>query len=158
MNKAITFEDQIENIGAKLVKEVSIKTNEIAGDGTTTACVLAQGILQIGNKYIDAGANPLLIRKGLYLALDNICENLEKNSQPISSNQDIQKIATISCKDNEIGSLIADAFKLVGNDGVITIEENKRLTTQLEMVCGMKIDRGYYSPYFINNNIKQIRR
>lgn len=154
--KAINLEDQIENIGAKLVKEVSIKTNEIAGDGTTTACVLAQAILQIGNKYIDAGANPLLIKKGLYLALENICKNLEKNSLPINNNQDLQKIATISCQDAEIGELIAKAFNLVGNDGVITIEENKCLNTELETVYGMKIDKGYYSPYFINNTSKQI--
>lgn len=153
--KAINFEDQIENIGAKLVKEVSIKTNEIAGDGTTTACVLAQGILQIGNKYIDAGANPLLLKKGLYLALENICSNLEKNSLPINNNSDIEKIATISCQDQEVGSLIANAFNIVGNDGVITIEENKKLNTELEIVNGMKIDKGYYSPYFINNTLKQ---
>jgi len=154
--KAINFEDQIENIGAKLVKEVSIKTNEIAGDGTTTACVLAQAILQIGNKYIDAGANPLLIKKGLYSALENICNNLEKNSLPINNNSDIENIATISCQDQEVGSLIANAFNLVGNDGVITIEENKKLTTELEITSGMKINKGYYSPYFINNTSKQI--
>lgn len=156
--KAITLEDQIENIGAKLVKEVSIKTNEIAGDGTTTACCLAQAIVQIGNKYIDAGANPLLIKRGIYLALKLICETLEKNSEPITSSDDIKKIATISCQDEEIGSLIANAFDIVGNNGVITIEENKKLNTELEITYGMRINSGYYSPYFISDTAKAVNQ
>ncbi len=145
--KEIELEDPFENMGAQLVKEVSVKTNDVAGDGTTTAAVLAQAIFREGAKNVAAGANPMVLRKGILSAVAVAVEELKKISKPIESKTSIAQVASISAGDKEIGGLIADAMEKVGTDGVITVEESKTMKTELGLVEGMQFDRGYASPY-----------
>ena len=145
--KEIELEDPFENVGANLIKEVSIKTNDLAGDGTTTACVLANAIIQEGFKNIASGANPIILRKGIDKAIKLVSQKLTKISKPISSNNEIEQIASISAGDNEIGKLIAQAFEKVGKDGVITIEESKTAQTNLKITQGIEFEKGFISPY-----------
>tara|TARA_B110000305_G_scaffold242_1_gene245 strand:- start:299 stop:1936 length:1638 start_codon:yes stop_codon:yes gene_type:complete len=156
--KEIELKDPIENIGAQMVKEVASKTADIAGDGTTTATVLAQAIISTGLKNVAAGANPMDLKRGIDKAVRDIVKNLKKNSQEVGSNNDkIKQIASISANNDEmIGSLIAKAMKAVGNDGVITVEEAKGTETEVKIVEGMQFDRGYLSPYFVTNTEKMI--
>ncbi len=150
--KEIELKDKFENMGAQLVREVAAKTSYIAGDGTTTATVLAAAIVREGTKAVAAGMNPMDLRRGVELAVTAIVDDLKKNAREVTSNEEIAQVATISANgDAEIGRFIADAMKKVGNDGVITIEEAKSLATELEVVEGMQFDRGYISPYFITN-------
>ena len=150
--KEIELEDPFENIGANLIKEVSIKTNDLAGDGTTTACVLANAIVQEGFKNIASGANPIILRKGIEKAIKLVTQRLKEISKPISSNTEIAQIASISAGDEEIGALIAKAFEKVGKDGVITIEESKTAQTNLKVSQGIEFDKGFISPYMANPN------
>ncbi len=152
--KAIELEDHFENMGAKLVAEVASKTNDIAGDGTTTATVLTQAIVNEGMKNVTAGANPVGIRRGIELATKTAVEALKKMSHKVESKSDIAQIASISSANEETGSLIADAMEKVGNDGVITIEESKGIDTSLDVVEGMQFDRGYLSQYMVTDNDK----
>ncbi len=145
--KEIELEDPFENMGAQLVKEVSVKTNDVAGDGTTTAAVLAQAIFREGAKNVAAGANPMVLRKGILSAVDVAVEELKNISKPIENKTSIAQVASISAGDQEIGGLIADAMEKVGTDGVITVEESKTMKTELGLVEGMQFDRGYASPY-----------
>ncbi len=145
--KEIELPDPFENMGAQLIKEASIKTNDVAGDGTTTAVVLAQAIVKEGIKNFAAGANPVILRKGINKAVDIVIEELKKNSIPITSSSAISQVASISAGDNEIGELIALAIDKVGKDGVITIQESKSMKTTLTIVEGMQFDRGYLSTY-----------
>lgn len=145
--KEIELEDAYENMGAQLVKEVATKTNDVAGDGTTTATLLTQAIVREGLKNVAAGANPIFIRKGIQLAVDKAVETLQANSRPIESKESIAQVAAISAGDEEVGKMIADAMEKVGKDGVITVEESKTMGTTLEVVEGMQFDRGYVSPY-----------
>ena len=145
--KEIELEDPFENMGAQLVKEVSVKTNDVAGDGTTTAAVLAQAIFREGAKNVAAGANPMVLRKGILSAVEVAVDELKNISKPIESKNSIAQVASISAGDQEIGGLIADAMEKVGNDGVITVEESKTMKTELGLVEGMQFDRGYASPY-----------
>ena len=145
--KEIELKDPFENMGASLVKEVSIKTNDIAGDGTTTSAVLAQCMINEGLKNATAGANPIILKKGMNKAVQVAIKNLKEISIPVSSNKEIKQVASISCGDEEVGSLIAKAIEKVGKDGVITIEESKTMETNLKTVEGMQLDRGYASPY-----------
>lgn len=145
--KDIVLDNPIENMGASLIKEVSIRTNDIAGDGTTTACVLAQSMINNGIKNYTAGANPVILKKGIKAGIENAISTLKDISTPIKDNREIYQIATISCGDEEIGEIIASAFEKVGNTGVISIEEGKTLKTELSIVEGMQFDRGYLSPY-----------
>ncbi len=149
--KEITLPDPFENIGANLIKEVSIKTNEVAGDGTTTACVLAESIVTEGVKNYTAGANPIILKKGIQKAIKVATDKLKNISTPVSSNKEIFQIACVSAGDEDIGRLIAEGFEKVGKDGVITVEESKTLKTELKIVEGMQFDRGYLSPYMITN-------
>jgi len=150
--KEIELEDKFENMGAQMVREVASKTSDQAGDGTTTATVLAHAIVKEGTKGVAAGMNPMDLRRGVDLAVSAIVEDLKKHSKAISSNEEIAQVGTISANgDSEIGRFIADAMKKVGNEGVITVEEAKSLETELEVVEGMQFDRGYISPYFITN-------
>ena len=151
--KEIDLEDQLENVGAQMLREVASKTSDIAGDGTTTATVLAQSIIAEGLKNVTAGANPMEIKKGIDLAKDNVIEFLSKISKDIPDSNQIAQVATISANDDqEIGSKIAEAMDKVGKDGVITVEESKTAETYLEFVEGMQFDRGYLSPYFVTNS------
>ena len=152
--REIDLEDPFENMGAQLLKEVSIKTNDVAGDGTTTATVLAQAMVREGLKNIAAGANPMILRKGMQLACDRAAAEIGKISQPIQSKEAIAQVAAISSADEEIGKLIADAMEKVGNDGVITVEDSKTFGTTMEVVEGMQFDRGYISPYMVTNTEK----
>lgn len=152
--KEITLSDPFENMGANLIKEVSIKTNEVAGDGTTTACILAESIVSEGVKNYTAGANPVILKKGIQKAINCAVEHLKEISTPVSSTKEIFQIASISAGDEEIGKLIAEGFEKVGKDGVITVEESKTLKTELKIVEGMQFDRGYLSPYMITNTEK----
>jgi len=152
--KEITLPDPFENMGANLIKEVSIKTNEVAGDGTTTACILAEAIVSEGVKNYTAGANPVILKKGIQKAIDVAVNHLKKISTPVSSSKEIFQIASISAGDEEIGRLISDGFDKVGKDVVITVEESKTLKTELKIVEGMQFDKGYLSPYMINNTEK----
>ena len=152
--KEITLPDPFENMGANLIKEVSIRTNEVAGDGTTTACILAESIVSEGVKNYTAGANPIILKKGIQKATSVAVEKLKKISTPISSNKEIFQIASISAGDEEIGRLIAEGFEKVGKDGVITVEESKTTKTELKIVEGLQFDRGYLSPYMVNNTDK----
>ena len=154
--KSISIDDPIVNIGAELIKQASIHTNQQAGDGTTTACVLAQSLLKEGVKNITAGANPLSMNKGMQYALKLAVKELEKIAEPIETYTDINKIATISCQDSEIGSLISEAYKIVGYNGVITISDGHKSETELEVVNGIKLDRGYVSTYFSTDTTKEI--
>lgn len=149
--KEIEFEDQVENMGAQLVKEVAIKTNDVAGDGTTTATVLAQAIIRNGFKNIAAGANPIILKKGISGAVDAAVEYLKSAAKQVNDRDSIAQVAAVSANDPEVGDLIAEAMDKVGKDGVITVEESKTLGTTLEIVEGMQFDRGYLSPYMANN-------
>ncbi len=152
--KEIELEDAFENMGAQLVKEVATKTNDVAGDGTTTATVLAQAMIREGLKNVTAGANPMVIRKGIEKAVKAAVEELKAISKPIEGKQSIAQVASISSADDEVGQLIAEAMEKVGNDGVITVEESKGFVTELEVVEGMQFDRGYISPYMITDTDK----
>ena len=152
--REIELEDHYENMGAQLVKEVATKTNDVAGDGTTTATLLAQAIIQEGLKNVTAGANPMLIRQGIRTAVNKAVEEIKKISKPVNGKEDIARVASISAADEEIGKLIADAMEKVGNEGVITIEESKSMGTELDVVEGMQFDRGYVSPYMVTDNEK----
>ncbi|RBP87356.1 chaperonin GroEL [Cytobacillus firmus] len=152
--KEIELEDAFENMGAKLVAEVASKTNDVAGDGTTTATVLAQAMIREGLKNVTAGANPMGIRKGIEKAVVTAVEELKTISKPIENKESIAQVAAISAADNEVGQLIAEAMERVGNDGVITIEESKGFTTELDVVEGMQFDRGYASPYMVTDSDK----
>ncbi|KON83363.1 molecular chaperone GroEL [Rossellomorea marisflavi] len=152
--KEIELEDAFENMGAKLVAEVASKTNEIAGDGTTTATVLAQAMIREGLKNVTAGANPVGVRKGIEKAVQGAVEELKAISKPIEGKESIAQVAAISAADEEVGQLIAEAMERVGNDGVITIEESKGFTTELDVVEGMQFDRGYASPYMVTDSDK----
>jgi chaperonin GroEL len=150
--KELEFKDKFENLGAVLVKEVASKTSDLAGDGTTTATVLAQAIVREGSKNIAAGSNPMDVKKGIERAVEAVVEELKKLSIPVSGTKDIEDVGTISANnDREIGKLIAQAMEKVGKDGVITIEEGRTLETRLELVEGMRFDRGYVSPYFVTD-------
>ncbi|RFU63126.1 chaperonin GroEL [Peribacillus glennii] len=152
--KEIELEDAFENMGAKLVAEVASKTNDVAGDGTTTATVLAQAMIREGLKNVTAGANPMGIRKGIEKAVNAAIEELKAISKPIEGKASIAQVAAISSADEEVGQLIAEAMERVGNDGVITIEESKGFTTELDVVEGMQFDRGYASPYMVTDSDK----
>src|SRR5213595_1382698 len=150
--KEIELEDKFENMGAQMVREVASKTSDIAGDGTTTATVLAASIVKEGAKSVAAGMNPMDLKRGIDLAVDAVIEDLKKNSKKVTSNEEIAQVGTISANgDAEIGRFLAEAMKKVGNEGVITVEEAKSLETELDVVEGMQFDRGYLSPYFITN-------
>ncbi len=150
--KEIELEDKFENMGAQMVREVASKTSDQAGDGTTTATVLAQAIVREGAKAVAAGMNPMDLKRGIDLAVETVVFDLQKNSKNVTSNEEIAQVGTISANgDAEIGRFIADAMKKVGNEGVITVEEAKSLETELEVVEGMQFDRGYISPYFVTN-------
>src|SRR6266705_954845 len=150
--KEIELEDKFENMGAQMVREVASKTSDLAGDGTTTATVLAHAIVREGAKAVAAGMNPMDLKRGVDLAVTAIVVDLQKNSKKVTSNEEIAQVGTISANgDAEIGRFIADAMKKVGNEGVITVEEAKSLETELEVVEGMQFDRGYISPYFVTN-------
>jgi chaperonin GroEL len=150
--KEIELEDKFENMGAQMVREVASKTSDQAGDGTTTATVLAHAIVREGAKAVAAGMNPMDLKRGVDLAVETIVADLQKNSKNVTSNEEIAQVGTISANgDAEIGRFIADAMKRVGNEGVITVEEAKSLETELEVVEGMQFDRGYISPYFVTN-------
>ncbi|MCD2434896.1 chaperonin GroEL [Acidaminococcus sp. NSJ-142] len=149
--KDIELEDPFENMGAALVREVATKTNDIAGDGTTTATVLAQSIVHEGMKNVVAGANPMVLKKGIKKATDVLVEELKKSAQDVKTKEEKAQVASISAGDEEIGGLIADAMEKVGNDGVITVEESKTMDTSLETVEGMQFDRGYISPYMVTD-------
>ena len=151
--KEIELEDRLENVGAQMVKEVASKTSDIAGDGTTTATVLAQSIISEGLKNVTAGANPMEIKKGIDLAKDRVVKFISENSKDIPDSNQIAQVATISANDDEeIGTKIAEAMNKVGKDGVITVEESKTAETYLEFVEGLQFDRGYLSPYFVSNS------
>ena len=145
--KEIELEDPFENMGASLIKEVSIKTNDLAGDGTTTACILASHMVTEGLKNISSGANPIILRRGIEKAIKATVSQLKELSKPVSSDLEIAQVASISAGDNQIGELISEAFKKVGKDGVITIEESKTSQTNLKVTQGLEFDRGYISPY-----------
>ncbi len=149
--KEIELEDPNENIGAQLVREVSSKTNDVAGDGTTTACVLAQSIINEGLRNIAAGANPMHIKRGIDKSVSAIVNEIKAMAKQVKTKEEIEQIATISANDKEIGKLIAEAMDKVGKDGVITVEEGKSAETTLEVVEGMQFDRGYISPYFVTD-------
>jgi chaperonin GroEL len=150
--KEIELEDKFENMGAQMVREVASRTSDVAGDGTTTATVLAQAIVREGAKSVAAGMNPMDLKRGVDLAVEAVVTNLKSHAQKITSNDEIAQVATISANgDSEIGRFLAEAMRKVGNEGVITVEEAKSLTTELEVVEGMQFDRGYVSPYFVTN-------
>ena len=152
--KEIEFEDRFANMGAQLVKEVATKTNDVAGDGTTTATVLAQAIIREGLKNIAAGANPMILKKGIQKAVDATVESIRANSQNVRGKEDIARVASVSANDDGVGALIADAMEKVTNDGVITVEESKTMGTNLEVVEGMQFDRGYVSAYMATDTDK----
>mgnify|MGYP002712002714 CR=1 FL=1 len=152
--REIELEDPYENMGAQLVKEVATKTNDVAGDGTTTATLLAQAIIREGLKNVTAGANPILVRQGIRKAVEVAVEEIKKISKPVNGKEDIARVAAISAADEEIGKLIADAMEKVGNEGVITVEESKSMATELDVVEGMQFDRGYLSPYMATDTEK----
>jgi len=152
--REIELEDPYENMGAQLVKEVATKTNDVAGDGTTTATLLAQAIIREGLKNVTAGSNPILIRQGIKMAVEKAVEEIKKISRPVEGKEDIARVAAISAADPEIGKLIADAMEKVGNEGVITVEESKSMGTELDVVEGMQFDRGYLSPYMVTDTEK----
>ncbi|HEY5625954.1 MAG TPA: chaperonin GroEL, partial [Dehalococcoidia bacterium] len=149
--KEIELEDPVENMGAQMVKEVATKTSDIAGDGTTTATVLAQAIVREGMRMVAAGANPMGLKRGLELAVDEVKGHVRKIASPVAGKEQIAQVATISGHDEEIGEIIADVMEKVGKDGVITVEEGRGLRMETEFVEGMQLDRGYVSPYFVSN-------
>ncbi len=152
--KDIELEDPFENMGAQLVKEVSTKTNDAAGDGTTTATLLAQIIVKEGLRNVAAGANPMVLRRGMQGAVDTAVEELKKISKNIDSKEEIAQVASVSAGDEETGKMIAEAMETVGKEGVITIEESKSMETSLEIVEGMQFDRGYLSAYMVTDTEK----
>jgi chaperonin GroEL len=155
--KEIELEDKFENMGAQMLREVASKTSDVAGDGTTTATVLAQAIVKEGAKAVAAGANPMDVKRGIDLAVNAVVAELKVKSKKLSSNDEVAQIGTVSANgDREIGKMIAEAMKKVGNEGVITVEEAKSLETELEVVEGMQFDRGYVSPYFVTNAEKML--
>jgi len=149
--KEIELEDPYENMGAQLCKEVASKTNDVAGDGTTTATVLAQSIVNEGLRYVAAGGNPIAVKRGIDTAVASVIEEIKKHAQPIKDKEQVEFVATIAGNDTEIGKQVAEAMDKVGKDGVITVEESKGRETSLEIVEGMQFDRGYISPYFITD-------
>ena len=153
--KDIELEDKFENMGAQMVREVASKTNDIAGDGTTTATVLSQAIVREGSKAVAAGMNPMDLKRGIDIAVGSVVEDLKKKAKKLSSNEEIAQVGTISANgDAEVGRMLAEAMEKVGNEGVITVEEAKSLATELEVVEGMQFDRGYISPYFVTDTEK----
>jgi len=146
----IELEDPFENMGAQLVKEVATKTNDVAGDGTTTATLLAQAMVREGMRNVAAGANPMVLKKGIEMAVDTLVEEIKKKAKTVKGD-DVAQVATISSSDETIGKLIADAMNKVGKDGVITSEESKTMKTELKVVEGMQFDRGYISPYMVTD-------
>ena len=154
--KEVELEDAFENMGAQLVKEVATKTNDIAGDGTTTATLLAQALVREGMKNVAAGANPMVVKKGIQAAVDAAIEAVKANAKPVSSSDDIARVATVSSADEYVGQLIADAMDKVSADGVITVEESKTAETTCDVVEGMQFDRGYLSPYMATDTEKMI--
>src|SRR5512145_1924457 len=150
--KEIELDDPYENMGAQLLKEAATKTNDIAGDGTTTATVLAQAIVNEGLKNVAAGANPMLLKRGIMAAAEAISKNILSQATPIETKEEIANVASTSAQDTEIGNLIAEVMDKVGRDGVVTVEESKGLEFETEYVEGMQFDRGYISPYFINSS------
>ena len=149
--KEIELEEPFQNMGAQLVKEVASKTNDIAGDGTTTATVLAQALINAGLQNVAAGANPIQLKKGIELAVEAVVAAIKEQSVPISEREKIAQVAAISAADPAIGEIVADAMEKVGKDGVITVEESKGLETELELVEGMQFDKGYICPYMVTN-------
>ena len=155
--KEIELKDRFENMGAQMVKEVASKTSDIAGDGTTTATVLAQSIVQEGMKFVAAGMNPMDLKRGIDKAVEAVIAELKKLSKPCTTNKEIAQVGSISANsDADIGDIIAKAMEKVGKEGVITVEDGKSLNNELDVVEGMQFDRGYLSPYFINNAEKQM--
>ena len=155
--KEIELEDKFENMGAQMLREVASKTNDIAGDGTTTATVLGQAIVQEGAKAVAAGMNPMDLKRGIDLAVAEVVAELKKKATKIKSNDEVAQVGTISANgEAEIGRMIAEAMQKVGNEGVITVEEAKTAETELEVVEGMQFDRGYLSPYFVTNPEKMV--
>ena len=150
--KEIELGDPFENMGAQLAKEVATKTNDIAGDGTTTATLLAQAMVHEGLKNVAAGANPMILKRGIEKAVSVVVEELKKVSKPVDNKEDITHVAAISAADDEIGKLIAEAMEKVGKDGVITVEESQTMGTNLEVVEGMQFDRGYISAYMVTDS------
>src|ERR671927_1471032 len=155
--KEIELQDKFENMGAQMVREVATKTSTVAGDGTTTATVLAQAIVREGAKAVAAGMNPMDLKRGIDLAVDAVVEDIKTRSKKVSTNDEIAQVGTISANgDREIGKMLAEAMQKVGNEGVITVEEAKSLATELDIVEGMQFDRGYISPYFVTNAEKMV--
>ena len=152
--KEIELEDAFENMGAQLIREVASKTNDVAGDGTTTATVLAQAMVHEGMKNLAAGANPIVLRKGMQKATDAVVEEIRKMSQKVKGKEQIAKVAAVSSGDDEVGTMVADAMEKVSKDGVITVEESKTMKTELDLVEGMQFDRGYISAYFATDTEK----
>ncbi len=150
--KEVELEDKFENLGSELIKEVASKTNDVAGDGTTTATLLAQAIVTEGLKNVAAGANPIILKNGILKGVNTLVEELKNNSQPISTQEEKQQVASISANDPEIGKIIAEALEEVGNQGVITVEEGQSFGTEKEIVKGMQFDKGYISPYMVTNS------
>ncbi|MDD4725799.1 MAG: chaperonin GroEL [Tissierellia bacterium] len=154
--REIELEDRYENMGAQLVKEVATKTNDVAGDGTTTATLLAQAIIREGLKNVAAGANPMILQKGIRKAVEIAVNEIQKSSVKVETKESIAQVAAISASDEEVGKLISDAMGKVGNDGVITVEESKTMGTTLDIVEGMQFDRGYVSPYMVTDSEKMV--
>src|SRR3954452_22848009 len=155
--KEIELEDKFENMGAQMVREVASKTNDTAGDGTTTATVLAQAIVKEGVKYVTSGMNPMDLKRGIDMAVSEAVSDIQKRAKKIKSSEEVAQVGTISANgDKSIGEMIAKAMQKVGNEGVITVEEAKSLETELDVVEGMQFDRGYLSPYFITNAEKMV--
>nr|MBA3322033.1 chaperonin GroEL [Pyrinomonadaceae bacterium] len=150
--KEIELSDRYENLGAQMVKEVATKTNDTAGDGTTTATVLAQAIFREGVKNVMAGANPMALQRGIQLGVEAAVADIERQSKKVKSKADLSNVASVSANnDREIGDLISEAMERVGSDGVVTVEESKTMLTELDIVEGMQFDRGYLSPYFVTD-------
>ena len=155
--KEIELSDKFENMGAQMVREVASKTSTVAGDGTTTATILAHAMVREGVKAVAAGMNPMDLRRGVDMAVDAVVKDIQKRSKKVSTNDEIAQVGTISANgDTEIGRMLAEAMKKVGNEGVITVEEAKSLETELDVVEGMQFDRGYLSPYFVTNAEKML--
>lgn len=149
--REIELEDPFENLGAQLVKSVATKTNDVAGDGTTTATVLAQALVKAGLRNIAAGANPIGLGAGMSLAADKVAEVLLAAAQPVSGEESIAQVATVSCRDEEIGAMVGKALATVGKDGVVTVEESSTMSTELVVTEGVQFDKGFLSPYFITD-------